>query len=477
MSNFFIKKKDVTLQYRRKYYYFSTDYKQIILNETLIKDVFQEIKRNNIFTCFKSYLSIKVIGKNLVLLLVNIFFPLQITLFIFILINYTDASYNDKNNGFTQLQEETNNKNENNGDISIENNNTINKMNVEEHADISLYNNNTDKDNFQPELINNPQNEINTKSDINISLKKNNDEITFSGNNSDQIKKVLDIDNKSKNEINEKDRKENEQYIYQTINHKSMPKINSNIKKNENIILSSDGLFYLSHTNSIIYDKRTFIQIYFDILSHCQIFFIKKFFFIYEDKKTTIIYYSIKLNLYIIFNIIQLNSVSIINKIYDNKFTFLENLIRCLIVTILVNVFSQILFVFTNSKKTFIKHITKIRSSLHKNSALLNYSIKEIIYLINNNLFGKLMILFILNILIYLYSFYYSLCFCSTYFYTQFIVLINIIICIIISQIFPFILALIPAYLRRISLKNGKNDTKSERLYCLSKIINLLFLP
>ena len=257
-----------------------------------------------------------------------------------------------------------------------------------------------------------------------------------------------------------------------------MPKINSNIKKNENIILSSDGLFYLSHTNSIIYDKRTFIQIYFDILSHCQIFFfIKKFFFIYEDKKTTIIYYSIKLNLYIIFNIIQLNSVSIINKIYDNKFTFLESLIRCLIVTILVNVFSQILFVFTNSKKTFIKHITKIRSSLHKNSALLNYSIKEIIYLINNNLFGKLMILFILNILIYLYSFYYSLCFCSTYFYTQFIVLINIIICIIISQIFPFILALIPAYLRRISLKNGKNDTKSERLYSLSKIINLLFLP
>ena len=87
------------------------------------------------------------------------------------------------------------------------------------------------------------------------------------------------------------------------------------------------------------------------------------------------------------------------------------------------------------------------------------------------------MILFILNILIYLYSFYYSLCFCSTYFYTQFIVLINIIFCIIISQIFPFILALIPAYLRRISLKNGKNDTKSERLYCLSKIINLLFLP
>ena len=507
------KKKDVTLQYRRKYYYFSTDYKRIILNETLIKDVFPEIKRNNIFTCFKSYLSIKVIGKNLVLLLVNIFFPLQITLFIFILINYTDASrntpesffnyiknnrnssneknnlsevvvlnnefdYNDKNNGFTQLQEETNNKNENNGDISIENNNTINKMNIEEHADISLYNNNTDKDNFQPELINNPQNEMNTKSDINISLKKNSDEITFSGNNTDQIKKVLDIDNKSKNEINEKDRKENEQYIYQTINHKSMPKINSNIKKNENIILSSDGLFYLSHTNSIIYDKRTFIQIYFDILSHCQIFFfIKKFFFIYEDKKTTIIYYSIKLNLYIIFNIIQLNSVSIINKIYDNKFTFLESLIRCLIVTILVNVFSQILFVFTNSKKTFIKHITKIKSSLHKNSALLNYSIKEIIYLINNNLFGKLMILFILNILIYLYSFYYSLCFCSTYFYTQFIVLINIIICIIISQIFPFILALIPAYLRRISLKNGKNDTKSERLYSLSKIINLLFLP
>ena len=50
--------------------------------------------------------------------------------------------------GFTQLQEETNNKNENNGDISIENDKTINQMKVGEQADISLYNNNnnTDKD-------------------------------------------------------------------------------------------------------------------------------------------------------------------------------------------------------------------------------------------------------------------------------------------------------------------------------------------
>ena len=73
-------KRDVSLEYRRKYFYFP-NYERIILNETLIKEIFPDIKRNSIFSCFKHHLPIKIIPFNLALYIVTILFFIQMTFF------------------------------------------------------------------------------------------------------------------------------------------------------------------------------------------------------------------------------------------------------------------------------------------------------------------------------------------------------------------------------------------------------------
>jgi hypothetical protein len=254
-------------------------------------------------------------------------------------------------------------------------------------------------------------------------------------------------------------------------------KVNTKDKEKQ-LDLIADELFY-SHFSSaaLLQDKRSLKQIYFDILSHCQIIcsFIQ-YSFIYEDLDVILLYYSIKVELYFLFNIIVLNSDSVINKLYDKKFTFTDCIIKCLIATILVNIISQILFTFTNSKRKFIKHINRLNNSLFNQTNLknnlLNYTLREIILIINNNLYEKLMILCFINIIIFIFTFYCIICFCSTYFYTQFIVFQNIAISIFISQTSPFLLAFIPAILRKKSL-----DKESEKLYYFSQYITSVFLP
>ena len=481
-------KRDVSLEYRRKYYYYPNSI-PIMLDENSIKEIFPEIKRNNILFCFKHHFNIKAMAYNLILHIIIIIFSMQITSFILILRksyktasenNYekyliyqnkkkeTNKSDNKINKTFSPLNEEinlTNGRMEESKDINL---NTPNGLeNINNYEDPHLLNNQLDKNEdskkSKESIINSDNKQINKQFNI--------DELYTFG----AVKMKIDEKNYSlqteKNNIKENEKDSNGKYNNNEII--PSPNITNNKNKIKEITLLSDELFYSGYVVALLKDERNIIQIYFDILSHCQIIFIcKQKFFIYEDTRVKMLFYSIKLILYSMFNIIFLNSVSTINKIYDKKLSFLDCLYKCLIVVIIVNIISQILFIFSNSKKRFIKHIHKLRNSLYNRKEFLKYSINEIIEVINYYLYGKLIILFILSIIIFLIGFYLSLCFCSTYYYTQFIVLQNIIICIIISQIIPFILAFIPACLRKKSLQK-----KSEKLYNLSKFINLFFIP
>ena len=195
-------------------------------------------------------------------------------------------------------------------------------------------------------------------------------------------------------------------------------------------------------------------------------------YYIYEDQRITVIYYSIKIYLYLIIIIILLNSTSVINHIYNNDFSFINYFFRCILATCIANIISQYLFILTNSKRVYIKYINKMKNSLYGKNRILKYVKKDLIDLINNNLYFKLLFLFCLNIIIFMITFYLSFCFWIAYYNTQFLVIKCLIICILISQISPFFLALIPAKLRKKAIENNDN-----KLYILSKLVDSYFLP
>ena len=494
------KKKDVSLEYRRKYYYYSNSNEstQILLNSTEINDEFPEYKRNNIFFCFKHNLSFWLIVYNISIYIIVLIFIIQMVSFIFLFIgDYENASKNDKsrylnivknkNKKPKKVKQEKKVISVHNEENPIENNKTngFSPLNEETKNNLDI---NKDLENGQiiegkqiefNESLN--QNKIKDKNDPNQEEPKLNnksikiiDDFTFG----DKVvpKEISGTKDEITNTKSDKSKEKDTRYIFNKMNNKPI-KVNIKDKEKHNNLIA-DELFYSHYSSAaLLQDKRSLKQIYFDILSHCQIIcsFIQ-YSFIYEDLDVILLYYSIKVELYFLFNIIVLNSDSVINKLYDKKFTFTDCIIKGLIATILVNIISQILFTFTNSKRKFIKHVNRLNNSLFNQTNLknnlLNYTLREIILIINNNLYEKLMILCFINIIIFIFTFYCIICFCSTYFYTQFIVFQNIAISIFISQTSPFLLAFIPAILRKKSL-----DKESEKLYYFSQYITSVFLP
>ena len=151
-------KKDVSLEYRRKYYYYP-NYEKNIMNETTIEKIFPNFKRNSIFSCFKHHLTIKLIPFNLALYIITILFFMQMTSFISILIKrYNDSSENSAeryhiyldnqkkklnnrgksiNKNLKLMKENNNEKKINNAFIPLKEENNPSNRNEEEHIDTS----------------------------------------------------------------------------------------------------------------------------------------------------------------------------------------------------------------------------------------------------------------------------------------------------------------------------------------------------
>ena len=127
-------KKDVSLEYRRKYFYY-VNYKQTILNDSLIEEVFPQVKRNSIFSCFKHHFKVKVVVSNLALYIITIIFWMQLTAYIFIITkNYKIASENNVENYYFYINNKKKKSNSNLKRIDqnlsdFEINNSENKVN------------------------------------------------------------------------------------------------------------------------------------------------------------------------------------------------------------------------------------------------------------------------------------------------------------------------------------------------------------
>ena len=175
--------------------------------------------------------------------------------------------------------------------------------------------------------------------------------------------------------------------------------------------------------------------------------------------------------MYFLFNII-LTTNNVINKIFDNKNSFKDDIYRSLLSCILTYFIGLFIYNLTNIKRTLIK----MRKDIKNLKIFNDFLLKRIKRLTKNSslahFINKLKILLIILIFFSISSMIYSFGFCVVFHYTQ----INIIKCVIysciISQSSPFILCWIPSFLRKLFIKK-----KKEILFIITQLIESLFIP
>ena len=529
--------KDVTLEYRRKYYYYpkksGENYK------------FQNPLRNYSYECFYKNISVNNIFGNITLLLL-IIFSVVILLLIVILYKETDSL---KNTPYTKLQL-TNNKDKNiiNNNKNKDNKNTDSKnpytiftpekkekdendsttpiKNIMENTNTKTStNSNINNESIRPifetgnELIQEQENnnyaaqesaatfvkgssneEIqenkkqNNTEDIDIPKEKSKDNYTFGFNFGGKYNIINNINNENEEQkeenINKKESKmKMVQQIYEEIN-PTKKKIKEKFNNNNQNELNNDTIdifsapesekkvyvreeyFYFKYLLARIEDKRNMIQIYFDLLEQCQIFF--KIFYvpfnIYEDRKVQIVYYLTKIYLYFLVNCLLINN-SVINDIYDDKNNLFSDIIRSLKALIIIYFICFFLYKLTNIKKILIKRRYKLINMKIQNK-ILNGKVVELTEILCVKFFqNKMKTLWVLIILIASYSYYISFSFCTVFPNSQLILLKSLFICVIISLVSPFIFCWIPAYIRKKSL-----DSKNQKLYEIAKLVEKFFI-
>ena len=530
-------KKDVTLDYRRKYYFYPTQSNKNI--------EFQRPLRNNSNECFKIDNSTNNIFINMSMVLFVIFI-IQNYLLINVLITKVSTSLSNTPkkklvlmNKKNKNQNINNNKNKNDKNTYMEftaedkkgenekgqtNNNDktdqrfiskkildpIEELNQIENQESPIKNKVSEQKEPESDIviqlspIKEEQIQENKKEEVEIPKEKSTDNYTFGFNFGTKIN--FNNKNSSKNEDIKKEevkieKKEDKmkriKQIYEEINpsrRKAREEniTNNNINKNnsdknsmnsEMLVFSSpkeekkeyvrEEFFYFKYLLARIEDKRTIFQIYLDLLEHNQLFF--KFclvpFNIYEDRKIQCLYYLTKIDLYFLLNSLLINS-SVINDIYDGKNNIFRDIIRSLKATFITYFLSLFLYYLTNIKKVLIKRRYKIINFKTSNN-LIKIELTEITKKICLKfIFNKFILFSFFVLFIIIYSFYVCFSFCKVYPYTQLLLLKCSLISIILSQLNPFIVCWLPAFLRKKAL-----DLKNIKLYSLTKYLEKLYIP
>ena len=500
-NHFTYYKKDVTLEYRQKYFYFPKN------NNSLSN--FPNTKKNNTLSCFTSYLDIKYVLINITIFIQFPLFIYQLTaLLVAIYINPENIFFNEpekqvqmnlkrkKHKNASELVEEKKN-NENNNEVTLapltkdelgDTEKDLQKKHSFEYSEtnVKFVAKITDEEDLgkqnKNEIIENKEELIKKNEEI---INANKDYITFGLDpmNNENFNKAQEEMNKipKKQQSKEEILKETDK-VFKAINYKNPNRTNiikresnkNELKKSEDdIIYSREEFFYLVFPPEKEHDKRSLFEIYLDLLNQCQIFF--KFFCIsyniYEDRKLQVLYYTFKINLHIFLNII-LTTNNVINKIFDNKNRFKDDISRSLFSCILTYFIGLFIYDLTNIKRTLIKRRKEFMSLKIFNKSLLKRMSKSSKILCLDYFINKLKILLVLLIIFSLFIMIYSFGFCLIYKYTQLNVLKCVIYSCIISQSSPFVFCWIPSFLRRMFIKK-----KKEYLLTITQLVESLFIP
>lgn len=520
-QNFGYIKKDITLEYRRKYYFFpkaNNDY----MNNKLIN---QRPIRNNTSDCFLINNSFSNLIKNLAFVIFLPIFIIQFSLLSIVILFYIYESIHNTPNKKRRYLSKKLNKNNlttynefipeiNNNEVNTKlgPKNEINKIDMDSSSKKMETTNDNESNIFKPNepfnINTNNQNDKNGKENE----QKNNDEkkeelhlveksienytfgmnfgkgYKFSSNTSIKESKNKEIKEEDKSIEKKSDKMKRIQYIFEEMNQKKR-KINKNNNNTNNINSDTpiifpnknkkeifyirEEYFYFGYLLARIKDKRAFLQIYFDLLEQCQLIFklIVSPFNIYEERKIQIVYYLLKINIYFLVHCFLIIRSTVINDIYDNRNNFKNDLLRSILATIITFIISLIIYHFTNIKTYLIRRRYKLLNN-KINETRVNEEIANITLLFCQNfLFNKLIIFSVIFSIIFLYSFYFCYCFCNVYYFSQLLLLKCVILSISISQITPFFACFFPAFLRKRALIK-----KNVKLYDFAKYVEFLFV-
>ena len=262
------------------------------------------------------------------------------------------------------------------------------------------------------------------------------------------------IDNiKGKNSnLNHKKEKKN-------VNNSSISKINFNdINIKEYIITSMDDLYY---DELIIKENRSFCKIFIDKLITTQM--IIEFFFNNNwilPKPIRIIYFIIRIDLYMLVNALFYNEEYVRDLYYSDKeetfFSFIPRSLNRIIYTFIasgvLNFIISLLFPTENKiKKILLRKKKNIKD------------IKSKVFFSMKNIICNYWIFIIISYILTIFCWYYISCFNNVYPYLKIEWIKSSIFIILIMQLISFFTCFLFAFLRFISIK-----FKSEKIYRLS---------
>ena len=308
-------------------------------------------------------------------------------------------------------------------------------------------------------INNKKSNENNLKEKVykakeNLNPNKKNDKNKYKNkkNNRNRIKDISQI-SKSSSKL--------DPIIYSKKRKNNKISLNDKNKKDEKLIFNDYELNSMNYENALKFDKRSYFNIYISLIKtkHPVLFS----FYPIKDYNTIIVkidLFFLSFSIYYFMNFLFFND-KVIHKIYKDEGIY--NFKYFIPFILLSFIISHCIFIF-------IKYFSLSESNICE---LNNFSISksgDLIHKIKRCITIKYILFYILS-LIFLFLFWYILSsFSSVFQNTQIYLIKNTMISFCFSLIYPFIINLMPAFLRVYSLK----DSKRELVYKINRYIQFI---
>ena len=306
---------------------------------------------------------------------------------------------------------------------------------------MAIYEKNKDKD-------------IDAKSDKNILNNKNNNNKLFENKekkdtnslgNRKECKLIID-DKKEKKDKKEDNDDKNDQYFFKEY--------------------LSDSVDDMEYDDAIVFDKRTFLELFKDNLHENQII---AHTFIANDalkpRTMKIIVFILNIMFYFVVNGLffseeVINELFLIDEEKENFFSYLsrsiERIFYCTLVSIVIGIITDLFFVGESKIKGNFKREENHRKELQEKIVIFIQGIQK-----------KNIAFIVISSIILLFAFFYLLCFNYVYPYSQIEWIKSSITIVIIMQILSFLKCLLQSVIRILSFK-----LKSETLFKIGRLID-----
>ena len=223
-------------------------------------------------------------------------------------------------------------------------------------------------------------------------------------------------------------------------------------------------LNFLLYIDALKYDNRTFCQYYFSLIKINNLFFFAFYPNLdYNSKIIKISLFFVSLSLYFAINTLFFTDDTM-HKIYEEEGVF--NIIYQIPQIIYSSLISTLINFILKNLSLSQSYILEIKRE--KAFKILSTKISNVMKCLKIKFF----LYFILSFLFLLIFWYYISCFCVVYTNTQIHLIKDTFISFSLSLLYPFLISLIPGFLRIDSLKD-ENKNK-EIMYKISKILQLI---